>query len=199
MKSIEQAILKTIINKCSGNPLLCLSLFVNMLHSHVIQIDLSGTVTTTDEFWKCHRLSDWKSVPVPRLALKTNCNRVDSFIKAMRDNPRKRPGDLELCMTSIVLLKSAVVLGDEFELRALKKVQPLRVASDKMLLNSLKLLEQFELIEILDEKDSKNVLCRFSQEFLRESLYQILLYRECKQQLHTAAADYLQNCAHSSH
>jgi hypothetical protein len=60
-----------------------------------------------------------------------------------------------------------------------------------MLLVCLKLLEQSELIEILDETDSKNVLCRFSKNFLRESLYQILLYRECKQQLHTAAAEYL--------
>ena len=43
----------------------------------------------------------------------------------MRDNPRKKPGDLEACITSIVILKAAVVLGEEFELRALKKVQPL--------------------------------------------------------------------------
>ena len=50
-----------------------------------------------------------------------------------------------------------------------------------MLLVCLKLLEQSEMIEILDETDSKNVLCRFSKNFLRESLYQILLYRECKQ------------------
>jgi hypothetical protein len=103
-------------------------------------------------------------------------------------------------MTSIVVLKSAVVIGDEFDLRALKKVQPLqRIGSEKMLLSCLRLLEQYELIEILDETDVKNVLCRFSQEFLRESLYQILLYRECKQQLHTAVADYLQNSAPSFH
>jgi hypothetical protein len=59
---------------------------------------------------------------VPRLALKQNCNRIDAFITQVRDNPKKRPGDLELCITSIVLLKAAVVLGDEFELQALKKV-----------------------------------------------------------------------------
>lgn len=40
-----------------------------------------------------------------------------------------------------------------------------------MLLHCLKFLEQYELIEILDETDNKNVLCRFSKEFLRESLY----------------------------
>jgi hypothetical protein len=42
----------------------------------------------------------------------------------------------------VVILKAAVVLGQEFEFRALKKVQPLsRLGSEKMLLSSLKLLE----------------------------------------------------------
>lgn len=67
-----------------------------------------------------------------------------------------------------------------------------------MLLACLKSLELSEMIEILDETDSKNVLCRFSKNFLRESLYQILLYRECKQQLHTAAVEYLQSSVPSS-
>lgn len=93
-----------------------------MLHNGVIRVDSHGAVLPTQEFIKCSKLSDWKNVPVPRLALKINCTRIDAFIQSVRDNPRKRPGDLELCITSIVILKAAVVLGEEFELRALKKV-----------------------------------------------------------------------------
>ena len=95
-------------------------------------------------------------------------------------------------MTSIVVLKSAVVIGDEFELRTLKNVMPLsRIRSEKMLLNCMKFLEMHEMIEILDETDSRNVLCRFIKNFLRESMYQILLHRDCKQKLHESAAQYL--------
>lgn len=96
-----------------------------MLHNGVIRVDSNGAILPTQEFIKCNKLSDWKSVPVPRLALKINCTRIDRLIQSVRDNPRKRPGDLELCITTIVILKSAVILGEEFELRALKKVQPL--------------------------------------------------------------------------
>jgi hypothetical protein len=35
----------------------------------------------------------------------------------------------------------------------------------------LKILEQKDLIEILDETDPKNVVCRFRKSFLRETIY----------------------------
>lgn len=41
----------------------------------------------------------------------------------------------------------------------------------------LKILESKDLIEILDETDSKNAICRFRKNFLRETIYQIMLYR----------------------
>lgn len=42
----------------------------------------------------------------------------------------------------------------------------------------LKLLEAYNFIEILDETDKDNFVCRFSRPFLRESIYQIMLYRD---------------------
>ena len=163
-----------------------------MLHNGFLEVGAKGMVLPTPEYVKCRNLKDWNSVPVPRVAMKMICSKFDDIIRINKDNPKKRPGDFELCMTSIVVLKSAVVLGDEFELRALKNVQPLsRIRSDKMLLNCLKFLEMHEMIEILDETDNRNVLCRFIKNFLRESLYQTLLHCNCKQKLHESAANYL--------
>ena len=70
------------------------------------------------------------------------------------------------------MLKAATVLGDEFELRALAEIQPMRATSStKHVKESLKLLEKADLIEILDETDTKNCLCRFNKSLLRESVY----------------------------
>ena len=43
----------------------------------------------------------------------------------------------------------------------------------------------------MDEKDAKNVVCRFNKALLRESIYQILLYKSCKKDLHTATEKHL--------
>lgn len=62
-------------------------------------------------------------------------------------------------------------------------------------LNGLKTLlrsiEQNDFIEFLDESDSKNALCRFNKTFLRETVYQIILYRDQKKFLHGAIGSYL--------
>ena len=42
----------------------------------------------------------------------------------------------------------------------------------------LKELEKAEFIEILDESDFKDVICRFNKSFIREALYQIMLYKD---------------------
>ena len=54
----------------------------------------------------------------------------------------------------------------------------------------IKMLEQYNFIEILDETDKDNLVCRFQKPFLRESLYQIMLYRDQKGTMHSAAAQY---------
>ena len=58
--------------------------------------------------------------------------------------------------------------------------------------DAIRLLEQHDFIEIVDETDYKNAVCRFNICFLRESTYQTLLYKSCKKDLHTATEKYLQ-------
>jgi len=93
------------------------------------------------------------------------------------------------------MMKAATVLGDEFDLKALKAVNPLRYPETiDSLKQYLKLLEAYDFIEILDETDQDNLICRFNKPFLRETLYQIVLYRDQKKGMHGAAAQfYLQN------
>ena len=49
------------------------------------------------------------------------------------------------------------------------------------------------MIETLDETDPKNIHCRFNKSFLRESLYQVMLFKDQKQYLHSQLAEYLQS------
>ena len=93
--------------------------FVNLLQNDFIRISSTGKVKKTPKFELCHELSDWKTVPVPRLALKQICTHLDKYLYALQNKKPKKPGEVEACVTSIVMLKAATVLGDEFELKAL--------------------------------------------------------------------------------
>ena len=90
-------------------------------------------------------------------------------------------------------MKSAAIIGEDFGTLALKKIMPLRHETNGSLLIMLKELERQEFIEILDETDNKDIICRFNKSFLRESLYQIMLYKDQKQVLHRQLAEHLQS------
>ena len=93
-----------------------------------------------------------------------------------------------------MLLKAASVLGEEFELKALKYISPLSKSgtNTKRVEEAIRLLEQRDFIEIVDETDQKNCVCRFNKCFLRESIYQVLIYKSCKKDLHGATEKFIQ-------
>mgnify|MGYP000479250823 CR=1 FL=1 len=104
---------------------------------------------------------------------------IDKFLKTITNKPQKRPAELEACVKAIVMMKAATVLGDEFDLKGLKAVNPLRYPETiDSLKQYIKLLEAYDFIEILDETDKDNLICRFNKPFLRETLYQIVLFRD---------------------
>lgn len=45
-----------------------------------------------------------------------------------------------------------------------------------------------DFMEVIDETDQENLQVRFTKTFLRETLYQIILYREQKGVLHELTA-----------
>jgi hypothetical protein len=64
------------------------------------------------------------------------------------------------------------VLGEEFDTKTLHSIMPNSQKESLVNLRKLiKMLEQNNLIEILDETDKDNMVCRFQKPFLRESLY----------------------------
>lgn len=106
-----------------------------------------------------------------------------------KQNLRKK----EIFIKGIMVLKAAAVIGEEFGTAALKKILPLREETNGSLAQILKELEQNDLIETLDETDPKNILCRFNKSLLRESVYQVMLFKDQKQYLHSQLAEYLQS------
>ena len=96
-----------------------------------------------------------------------------------------------LACHEIILLKVASVIGENFDFRNLAHINPLKKMfnNDKLLY----LLDDFvrsEFLEILDENDG-NIKYRMTHCFMRESLYQRMIYSQ-RRQLHRFVAEALQ-------
>ena len=55
------------------------------------------------------------------------------------------------------------------------------------------MLEKADLIEIVDESDPKKVHCRFNHSLFRDGLYQVLLHKGVKKDLHDACEKLIQS------
>jgi len=78
------------------------------------------------------------------------------------------------------MMKAATVLGDFFDSKSLQAMKPLRQMETLPSLNKmLKMLENEGFIEIMDETNN-NCKCRFNKPFLRETIYQVVLFRGVK-------------------
>lgn len=84
---------------------------------------------------------------------------------------------LRLYRKGILILKCAAVIGEVFGSRVLQHICPLRHETHKQIISVLRALEEKDYIEILDETDQKNAVCRFRKSFFRETIYQVMLYR----------------------
>lgn len=83
-------------------------------------------------------------------------------------------------MKSIVMMKAATILGDFFDSLSLQAMNPLREMETLSSLNKmLHMLESEGFIEVMDESNN-NFKCRFNKPFLRETIYQVVLFRDVK-------------------
>ena len=57
----------------------------------------------------------------------------------------------------------------------------------------MRLLEKADLIEIVDESDPRRVHCRFIHSFFKDALYQVMLYKGVKKDLHEINEELIQN------
>ena len=148
-----------------------------MLSNGYIEINKHRVVVPTVIFQKCVRIQNFTKVPVPSCVLKNRLALLDQFLKKGRNGHAKKK---ELAIKCIMLLKAAAIIGEEFGTLALRSILPLRNETQNSIHVMLKELEHNEFIEILEESDPKDILCRFNQYQLRESIYQIMLFKDQK-------------------
>ena len=110
--------------------------------------------------------------------MRDNLKAIDHFLKSNNEKTNARPGEKELCIKSCVLLKAATILGDEFDTKSLQAVSPFRSETLQGINKMVKLLEENDFLEVLDELEKENFVVRFNRSFLRESLYQVMLYKD---------------------
>lgn len=151
-------------------------MFQNLLHNNYIEINKKGLIVVNELFKKCKRLSNWTKVPVPSSVLKRRLTNIDEPLLKYRSKGNKK--NIEMAIKGILIMKTACIIGEEFGTHALKKMLPFRNESHVSLLKILKYLEGEEFIEILSESDPKDIQCRFNKSFLRESIYQVMLFKD---------------------
>lgn len=158
----------------------------------------NGFVTTKDKvlypigkkFFDCYQLQDWTPLSVPDVINNINGQLLDQYLK----EGRKLNGTfIQDKVKGIILLKAASVIGEVFTLQQLEFISPLINEDTETIMEILMDLQNRDFIEIIDDNDAKNWVCRFTKKFLRETLYQRLLLRGQKKPLHQLSADYIQN------
>ena len=175
-KDIEDSILGLVVNKCEGNVLISLQFFFNLIYNGFVEVDRNNLMVAKPKLQRAMMLQNYSKIPVPPKAHKKRLMNIDQFLKKGRsvgNNLRKQ----EMTVKGLMIMKAASIIGEELGTSALKTILPLRQETHGSILANLKELEQQELIEILDETDPKNIRCRFNRCFLRESIYQVMLYK----------------------
>jgi hypothetical protein len=155
-------------------------------------------VTTKDKvlypigkkFFDCYELNNWTPVHVPDIMNSINGQLLDQYLKEGR---KMNTTFIQDKVKGIILLKSAAVIGEVFTLKQLEFISPLVNEDIETIMDILTDLQGRDFIEIIDDNDAKNWICRFTKKFLRESLYQRLLLRGQKKFLHQLSADFIQN------
>lgn len=142
------------------------------------------------KFFDCYKMNDWAPLSVPDLMTSINGQLLDQYLKEGR---RINSSFLQDKVKGIILLKAASVIGEVFSLKQLEFISPMINEDIDTLMEILMDLQARDFIEIIDDNDAKNWVCRFTKKFLRETLYQRLLLRGQKRTLHQLSADYIQN------
>ena len=69
-----------------------------------------------EKFLVCYEVDDWKSVKVPRLALKIVCTYLDRYLWDAQTKKNKKATDVDLTVKSIILMMTSTVCsyGNDF-------------------------------------------------------------------------------------
>ena len=187
---IQKDIMNAIMTKCEGNPLVSMQFVLNLMTSEMVITKEKVLYPNDNKFYGIYQLNDWATLPVPDIMCSINGRLLDQYMK----ESNKPSGSFDhRKVKGIILLKAASVIGEIFTLKQLEFVSPLINEDIETIMEILIDLQAKDFIEIIDDNDAKNWICGFTKKFLRETLYQRLLLRGQKKNLHQLSADYIQN------
>ncbi|CAD8124494.1 unnamed protein product [Paramecium sonneborni] len=172
----QEFFLQTIYRKTQGNPLTFITLIEKLLKGNFIIIDnqQQDIVTLNDSLLNILNLDEFVILEAPLNKFRINSSYLDKV------------GCLEL-----LILKVASIIGDIFDVQTLNKIQPFKeVIHKENLIKILNSLEELEIIETMELNDL-NKYYRFAKPFLREIIYQRLLFSQ-RRELHKYYAQALQ-------
>ena len=163
-------------DKTQGNPLDLMYLLNNLLESDYLFLDETNfKLLIKSNLEKCIDLEEFLTIPAPLSRFKINTPILDHLP----------------CRTKL-MLKAACVIGDCFDLQMLWKVIPFKETLTKeRLLKILGELEKQEFLEILDQS-SNNITYRFTSPFMREIIYQSMIYNH-RRNFHRYVAEGIQS------
>lgn len=167
---------KFLHDKTKGNPLDLLNYLANLIGSqYLLFLEASFILVINENLAKCIDLEEYLTIPTPLSRVKTNIPIFDHLP----------------CKTKL-LLKSASVIGECFDLQTLWKIIPFKetIGKDRLIL-ILNELEKQEFIEVLDQ-NINNITYRFTLSFMREAIYQSIIYNH-RRSFHRYVAEAIQS------
>ncbi|CAD8122137.1 unnamed protein product [Paramecium sonneborni] len=172
----QEFFIQTLYRKTQGNPLTFITLIEKLLKDNYIIIDnkQQEIATLNDCLLNILNLDEFVILEAPLNKIRINSSYLDKI------------GCLEL-----LILKVASIIGDIFDVQTLNKIQPFKeVIQKENLIKILNSLEESEIIETMELNDL-NKYYRFAKPFLREIIYQRLLFSQ-RRELHKFYAQALQ-------
>ncbi|CAD8204339.1 unnamed protein product [Paramecium octaurelia] len=172
----QEFFLQTIYRKTQGNPLTFITLIEKLLRCNYLVADnqQQDVVIVNDSLLNILNLDEFIILEAPLNKFRLNSPYLDKV------------GCLDL-----LILKVASIIGDIFDVQTLNKIQPFKeVIQKENLIKILNSLEELEIIETMELNDL-NKYYRFAKPFLREIIYQRLLFSQ-RRELHKYYAQALQ-------
>ncbi|CAD8074136.1 unnamed protein product [Paramecium sonneborni] len=169
---VELLFMQWIYMKTSGNPLMVLNFVQNLIDLDLIRLS-PKYATITNELVNLINYEESIIVDAPYCRIEVNGPIIDKLS----------------CLEQL-LLKSASVIGDIFDIQLLNKINPFKNAVGNKLQKYLDELEAKEVIEVMEVRE-QNIFYRFTCPFMRDCLYQRITFKQ-RRQLHKAAAEAIQ-------
>lgn len=170
---IIDVFLKTLNSRTEGKPMDIVQLMVNLKNMGYVKTNLDNLIIS-HKVKKIFEIKQFLTIEPPLSRISINGEILD-----------------RLETHAYLLLKIAAIIGEEFDMQMLLKVNPFQLSiPNEKLRRIIIYLEKSDIIEILDENEH-NIVYRFLHPFMREIIYNRMLFSQ-RRQLHRFVAEAMQ-------